>query len=95
MRFEALSYGLPLVTTRCGAEGLENGNNTAFLLADTAADFCAAMLLLELEENRTKLGDRATNYLKSSLSAEHYFQVLFDTIYWKVCLETIHQAEVK
>jgi GT2 family glycosyltransferase len=42
----AMSYGLPVVSTTCGAEGMElqDGNNV--LLADTAADFAAACLRL-------------------------------------------------
>ncbi|HEY5138669.1 MAG TPA: glycosyltransferase family 4 protein [Methylococcales bacterium] len=36
---EALGYAKPLVTTSIGAEGLENGINQAFLVADTTESF--------------------------------------------------------
>lgn len=41
---EALGYGKPLVTTSIGAEGLENGINQAFLVADTAESFAQAVI---------------------------------------------------
>jgi glycosyltransferase involved in cell wall biosynthesis len=44
---EAMSYGKPLVTTPAGAEGMESGRSTAFLVASGAtqlADQCAQLL---------------------------------------------------
>lgn len=38
---EALGYGKPLVTTRCGAEGLEEAAGTALLVADDPDEFAA------------------------------------------------------
>jgi glycosyltransferase involved in cell wall biosynthesis len=43
---EALGYGKPLVTTRCGADGLERAIPHALLMADAPADFASAVALL-------------------------------------------------
>jgi glycosyltransferase involved in cell wall biosynthesis len=43
---EALACGLPIVTTTLGAEGLEVRSGEQLLLADTAADFCNAVVRL-------------------------------------------------
>jgi len=43
---EALGYGKPLVTTRCGADGLERAVPHALLMADEPADFANAVALL-------------------------------------------------
>ena len=40
----AMSYGLPVVSTACGAEGMELVHGDDVLLADGAADFAAACL---------------------------------------------------
>lgn len=43
---EALSYGKPLVTTSVGAQGLDEGKNSAFLVADRAEQFAEQVELL-------------------------------------------------
>ena len=40
------SWGLPIVSTRIGAEGIETVDNVNILLADTPADFSAAVITL-------------------------------------------------
>ncbi len=40
----AMAYGLPVVSTRCGAEGMDLIDGEEVLLADTPADFAAACL---------------------------------------------------
>lgn len=40
---EALGYSKPLVTTSVGAEGMEHGAGTAFLVADSPEEFAAAI----------------------------------------------------
>ena len=42
----AMSYGLPVVSTSCGAEGMDLQDGDNMLLADTAADFAEACLRL-------------------------------------------------
>jgi O-antigen biosynthesis protein len=56
---EALAAGVPVVTTAWGAQGLERGAGTAFLLADTASEFAHSVIHV--------LTDPA---LRASLSAE-------------------------
>lgn len=43
---EALAFGLPLVTTPCGAEGLEEGDGRAFITASSDGDFSNALIAL-------------------------------------------------
>jgi glycosyltransferase involved in cell wall biosynthesis len=43
---EALAFGCPLVTTACGAEGLENAAGTAFYLADNPVHFADFVIQL-------------------------------------------------
>ncbi len=43
---EALAYGLPLVTTSEGANGLEDAKNWAFLLANTPQEWIEALAIL-------------------------------------------------
>ncbi len=58
---EALGFGKPLVTTPCGAEGLENGCGTAFLVADKAPEMADHLIrVLSDGELRDELGSRAT-----------------------------------
>ncbi len=40
----AMAYGMPVVTTTCGAEGMDLSDGQEVLIADTAADFAAACL---------------------------------------------------
>ncbi len=47
---DALSYGLPVVTTAVGAEGMSLRDGEEALIADTAADFAAAVVRLYREE---------------------------------------------
>jgi glycosyltransferase involved in cell wall biosynthesis len=43
---EALAFGLPLVTTPCGAEGMEEGAGRAFISASSGEAFCDAVVAL-------------------------------------------------
>ena len=47
---DALSYGLPVVTTGVGAEGMGLRHEEEVMLADTAADFAAAVVRLYRDE---------------------------------------------
>ena len=48
---EALAHGRPLLTTSCGALGLESGFDNAFMVADTEKDFAQKLLLLLSSDN--------------------------------------------
>lgn len=75
---EALCHAKPLVTTPLGAEGLEDGAGTAFLVADTPAAFAAhvARLLGDASERR-ELSRRAHSYAMAHFSpAQVYGELL-------------------
>lgn len=63
---EALGYGMPLVTTDVGAEGIEEGAGTAFLTANTAEEFTESVCrLLEQRETREKLSNAALEFVRN------------------------------
>lgn len=60
---EAMGYAMPLVTTRNGSEGLEDGAGTAFLCAEHAEDFARYVAaLLSDTEHRHRLRLEAYRY---------------------------------
>ncbi|WP_232417961.1 glycosyltransferase [Methyloversatilis thermotolerans] len=74
---EALASGLPLVTTREGARGLEDGAGRAFIVADEADTFAQACLdLLRSPERRAELADAAHRYARSRFTQEKCFAPL-------------------
>lgn len=68
---EALMYGKPLVTTTVGAQGLENGINTAFLVADGAEE-CAVRInaLMRSKQEMDKLSENAVAFISGVRTAE-------------------------
>ncbi len=61
---EALSYGVPIVTTRKGIQGLDLENGREILIAETPQEF--ANCISKLDENselKIKLGQNAKNYV--------------------------------
>ena len=66
---EALAYGKALVTTSCGAEGLEDGRQGAFMLEDDPERFGHAVArLLDDENARTGLARRALAFARARFS---------------------------
>jgi glycosyltransferase involved in cell wall biosynthesis len=68
----AMSYGLPVVSTRCGAEGMELRDGEDVLLADGAEAFAEACLRLHADEALwTRLSQSGLNLVqtKHSLAA--------------------------
>jgi glycosyltransferase involved in cell wall biosynthesis len=60
---EALGHGKPLVTTACGAEGIEDAAGTAFLMADEPAEMAAHLLkLMESPAAAEQLSQRALHF---------------------------------
>jgi hypothetical protein len=75
---EALASGLPLVTTREGARGLEHLADQAFLLADDPAAFGGACLhLLDDADARRTLSATAQRWAGANLSTEACFGPFF------------------
>jgi glycosyltransferase involved in cell wall biosynthesis len=79
---ESLGYGMPLITTPVGAEGLEERANIAFLVAQNAEDFAQKVIITlsdkELRSNLSQLAfqfaqeinDKNVNNLKSVLNLD-------------------------
>ena len=60
---EALGHAKPLVTTACGAEGIEDAAGTAFLMADEPAGIAAHVLsLMESPEAAEQLAERGFQF---------------------------------
>ena len=71
---EALAYGKPLVTTREGASGLEHLEDKAFLIADDAEAFAAALNTWIVDEDkRAALRESAVQYVSQHLNEESCF----------------------
>jgi len=78
---EALSYGVPLITTRHGARGLECYEDAPFLIADTQEDFVNLIsLLFGNLEFRKSLSNKSCHFIKGNLSPEKCFEPLLKVI---------------
>jgi len=78
---EALAHGVPLVTTSHGARGLEPVVGKAFLMADTPADFIAALSsLIENHRLREQLSKAALQFISENFTAGKCFAPLMDAI---------------
>ena len=74
---DALCRGLPLVTTRVGAEGLEDGIQTAFLIADDPAEFARFVAtMLNDAVARREQGQRAYEYAATRFDPGNAFKPL-------------------
>jgi glycosyltransferase involved in cell wall biosynthesis len=68
---EALSYGIPLVTTDIGAEGMFDGKDNAYLIANTSKEWCKTLAALSMSEKlRNLLSKNAMEYANKKFSAE-------------------------
>ncbi len=71
---EALAGGKALVTTSCGAEGLESGAGVAFVVEDDMERFGLAVAALLADGNaRTRLGVAAAAFAEGQLSSERIY----------------------
>jgi hypothetical protein len=74
---EALGAGIPLVTTSEGARGLERAAGRAFLLADSAEDFAAALRrVLDDGALRERLSREGYAFAETTLSPDACFSGL-------------------
>ncbi len=65
------SWGIPMVSTSIGAEGLFNQSNQGVLLADSAEDFAHALVeLLKSPNQANTLGKHANQHILSSFGPE-------------------------
>ena len=73
---EALGFSKALISTSVGADGLENGINSVFLLANNANEFCNAInsiifdtnIYLRLCNNASKFVENWNSDIKDKLS---------------------------
>ena len=77
---EAMAFGVPLLTTAVGAEGLEEGVDKIFLLADGAEEFRAQLLTLIDTARRQALSGEALRFVEHSLSQEACFAPIQEII---------------
>jgi glycosyltransferase involved in cell wall biosynthesis len=78
---EALAHGIPLVTTSHGARGLEDIQNTGFLVADTPETFIDTITSLIANNSlRKQLSESALNFMSARFSAKKCFAPLVKAI---------------
>lgn len=71
----AMSYGVPVITTPCGARGLEEGAGTAFLTAETAEEFAQKTLrVLDDPAEASRLSNGARGFI--GMKNEDYLKAL-------------------
>jgi glycosyltransferase involved in cell wall biosynthesis len=76
---EALAYGKALVTTPCGAEGLENGAGSAFLVADAMPQLAGEVIrLLTDSDLRKKLERSAAGFARAQFGPKTVFREFLD-----------------
>lgn len=74
---EALSYGVPLVTTPSGAQGIKEHQDNLFLLAETSEEFAEKIDLLASNFSmRKKIGRNAFIYSRENWTPEKCFETL-------------------
>jgi O-antigen biosynthesis protein len=78
---EALSYGLPVVTTNIGAEGMSLRDGEEALIADSPQDFAAAVLRAYRDEALwRRLSERGYAHVRQHFSPGAVGQVINDSI---------------
>jgi sugar transferase (PEP-CTERM/EpsH1 system associated) len=88
--FEALAMGKALVSTTLGAEGLPVTSGQHLLLADTPADFAAAVLqLLNDGAYRAQLGQTGSRFVNA-----HYSTEVVARQFEQICEQTVQDALV-
>jgi glycosyltransferase involved in cell wall biosynthesis len=62
---EAMALGRPMVTTACGAEGIEEGAGVAFLQEEVGADFAGAVIrLLKDQSLHARMAEQARQFVR-------------------------------
>ncbi len=78
---ESLAHGVPLVTTRHGASGLETLANQALYIADTPEEFVAALRALSDDPSiRVEFNRVGSSYVRQHLTAERCFGGILSAI---------------
>ena len=81
---EAINYGVPVVTTSIGAEGIGVVDGENILIADSAVEFCEAVVKLHRDEELWgELRDKGREYVETSFS-QQAFQARVDQVMKKL-----------
>jgi glycosyltransferase involved in cell wall biosynthesis len=79
---EALGSGIPLITTKHGAIGLEEIADTGFLIAQDHTEFRNKLIMLINDYNlRKRLSENSYNYISKFFSPEHCYGPLEKSIH--------------
>lgn len=74
---ESLAYGIPLITTTEGANGIEDGINYSFLLANTKEEWIDSILSLKTSKKlRFTLSKNSLDYSKHYFSNDNCYSTL-------------------
>ncbi len=78
---EALSHGIPLITSKHGASGIEDGASDAFLIADKPKEYQKAFdAILENYSLRKRLSNNAYKYAQFHFSQEKCYSKILTVI---------------
>ena len=81
---EAINYGVPVVTTSIGAEGIGVVHGENILIADSAVEFCEAVVKLHRDKELWgELRDKGREYVETSFS-QKAFQARVDQVMKKL-----------
>lgn len=70
---EALAHGIPLITTDIGMQGMEDGANSAFLLANTVDEWIDAILMYKISPTlRKEFSKKGLEYCGKHFSEDVY-----------------------
>jgi glycosyltransferase involved in cell wall biosynthesis len=76
---EALAYGIPLVTTSVGVQGLKEESNRSFLVADTPQEFAASLIKLASSFSlRSELSLSSKAFAERNFTPEACFNTLLN-----------------
>ena len=79
---EAMSYGVPVITTSKGAEGIEALHGEHFLIVNTPEEFTDTIkYLLDNKETRKMLGMNAREYISKYHEADKVIELLENILY--------------
>lgn len=78
---EALSFGVPLITTGCGAEGIEQGAGRAFLVSGGKEEFIAMLdEVIQAPGLRMQLGREATKFADMYFGTDVVYRELLESL---------------
>ena len=76
---EAMALGVPIVTTKIGAVGIQH-NNSVYLAETTAAFVTQIIELIKFQEKRMAIGGKARNFIEDNNSVKSISNYLNDRI---------------